>query len=622
MADEKVRVTELPVADTLREGAKILINQSGVDYQADTGMILQTQNNLSEIDPVTARSNLNLYSTSEVDTRVKLAVKATVAESVEDGLSKTAIGELFVVPQGAGAAQSFIYYRNSGTTATQVADEAGSGAIDEVRESVDKVDTRTSGANIQKGGENPIEWLDEQGKALLYMDDTGKWYMPGGLSTQELQLAALTLDQMTTGTLDVKLMENGGNKIQMEASERYLHAEVDSGGRVLFGTLKGTGEKEYLGYPLRNKVGLMKNDFFFIGDSITAFTQTTSGAYNDTNRNEKPTVTMQGWPIWAEMISEGRIKYAGLSATGGYRTDQILSTHVPVAVAAKPTFCVVLAGRNDVVQNIATATAVANLKSIYETLRKAGITPVLCSMSAQSGNTTAQDTNRYAINEFIRAYAEKYDLPFVDFHKVTTDPATGQWFSGWNYDASHPTGTGAQAMGAELYRAMAPWVGNVTPRMAESNTTPATSTNLLANPTFLNSSDNILADGWKSVAAGNSTFTTETGIKGKAWNLIADGGTMARVYQTVTVTPGTRYAFGVKVKMNTDGTNYLFVTQGTDDTGTAFLAGIRRWSKATDGFGYFYQEFTVPTGVTSVSIVAIANNMSVGQIGLFKITEV
>jgi len=621
MADEKIRLTELPKTETLRNGGVIMVNQSGVDYQAPIETVVRSANNLSEIDPAAGRSNLNVYSVAETDQQVKLAAKAYVATSVADGLAKTANGDLFVVPQGQGANKSFIYYRNNGTTATVAAEEPGAALVNSVSQKVTSIENRTDGLHSSSSSRNAFEIIDSQGKALLYIDSTGKVFLPGGLSTTDLALSGLALDSLKVTTANMREAYWNKERIMLTSAPEWAYAETDTNGLVLFGTRKDTGEKHYLGYPLKNKVGPMGNDFFFIGDSITAFSYATSAAADNNNRNESPTHCAQSWPMWATMQSKGRLMFKGLSATGGFLTSQILATHVPRAIAAKPTFCVVLAGRNDVVYNYSIDFSISNLTAIYDRLRKAGIIPVLCSMCAQTGNTTTQQTLRYQINEFIRAYADKYQLPFVDMHEATTDPATGGWYDTpmMHIDWSHPTGAGAKVMGARLVEAMTPWIRNSRVRMAVNTTVPATSDNMLDNPLFYTSADGKTPDAWTIQNQGVSELLTDATIKGKAWHVAKDSsGSAALANRTVTVVPGQKYGFGFMVKMNGTESNLCYVVANS----TTYLAGIRRWNTVTDGFGYFYQEFTAPAGVTSVTIVVSATDMSLAQMGLFKITEV
>ncbi|WP_261154737.1 hypothetical protein, partial [Serratia ficaria] len=56
---------------------------------------------------------------------------------------------------------------------------------------------------------------------------------------------------------------------------------------------------------------------------------------------------------------------------------------------------------------------------------------------------------------------------------------------------------------------------------------------------------------------------------------------------------------------------------------TIYLAGIRNWKYSTDGYGYFYYEFTAPSDYSEVTIIAKAQDgtLRVAQGGLFTIAD-
>ncbi|MCU5775138.1 GDSL-type esterase/lipase family protein [Erwiniaceae bacterium BAC15a-03b] len=546
------------------------------------------------------------------------------------GLAGTQSGDGFRVAQGVDSNESFRYYVNDNGEAVEKASQVGTALVEATKILANDVDRRTNGVQSQKKSKYPFEILDGKGKVALYIDNTGKLNSPGGAYLATLDISVLNSPELVTNLATIqKLVTNlslaiGLNVFSPKKNSRYAYSVTDTNGRVSQGVLLD-GTMEYMGLPLSQQIGQIKNDFFFIGDSITAFTETTSNDYNSTNRDQAPAVCAQGWPVWGEMLSQGRILKTGISATGGFRADQILATHVPVAVAAKPKFCVVLAGRNNIVQidSYTYEQTIKSMASIYLTLRKAGITPVCCSMSAQSGNTDAQNTMRYKLNEWIRAYAEKYSLPFVDMHKATTDPLTGEWYSGWNYDASHPTAIGAKAMGQALVDVMSLWVGGTSPRMAESNTTPATSTNLITNPLFITTSATNVPESWDVGTAGVVTLESNAAVKGSVLHLVSANGTnQASRSQTIAVTPGDVMEFSMKFKAGTETVNNAWVHYAaTPFAGGNILAGIRLWKAVTD-FGTYSQRFTVPAGVTSVFVSLSGFDLSIGQIGLFKITGI
>lgn len=105
MADQKVRITELPLAQAFTSGAKMIVNQGGIDYQISVDLLMQADNNLSEVDPVQARSNLSIYSKSEVDKLVGNGDLSALGEA--DGFKYVGMVESFsalanVIPEKAG----------------------------------------------------------------------------------------------------------------------------------------------------------------------------------------------------------------------------------------------------------------------------------------------------------------------------------------------------------------------------------------------------------------------------------------------------------------------------------------------------------------------------------------
>lgn len=66
MAENKVRLTDLPNASQISDSAVMLINQGGVDYQAKMTSFLRAGNNLSEVDPAEARANLGVAGSEEI----------------------------------------------------------------------------------------------------------------------------------------------------------------------------------------------------------------------------------------------------------------------------------------------------------------------------------------------------------------------------------------------------------------------------------------------------------------------------------------------------------------------------------------------------------------------------
>ncbi|HHQ6553300.1 TPA: SGNH/GDSL hydrolase family protein [Serratia fonticola] len=475
------------------------------------------------------------------------------------------------------------------------------------------IDRRTNGIKLV-ASDGAFIWADINSRQSMKINPNGDKVLYGKT-------------QANTLTVTESINMGDTQTIPSEGSS-YITAWVGKNFRVAFGLRNDRRTVDLHGVPLTTQRGALPNDVFSIGDSITAY-GTASSQPNASGTLYPPLTNAQSWASWAMLMTNGQYSYVGSSATPGYTTAQVLATHVPKAIAAKPTFCIVMCGRNDVVQGIdIESVTIPAMTSIFRQLRFAGIIPVVCSMSAQSGNTDAQNIARYKINDFCRQYAVKYGLPFVDLHAATTDPLTGGWIAGYNQDVSHPTPLGAKAMGKAVADAMAQWQAPTTPQKAESATTPAGSNNILTNPLFIDSSAGLPAD-WSTDVAGSVAITQESNIKGNIWTVTGSASPYPRYYRTITVEPGKKYGFGFMMKISGTGAApswmscYAKAGNSLSDTaGDIYLGGVRGWRLTAD-WGYYYFESVIPTGVTQMTIIiqAQSGSISLAQMGVFKITD-
>ncbi|SNR73849.1 GDSL-like Lipase/Acylhydrolase family protein [Methylobacillus rhizosphaerae] len=475
--------------------------------------------------------------------------------------------------------------------------------VDDLTVRVNGVDSRTEGINSQTESVHPYEIVDAAGKTPFYITDVGVTTMPGGAETVRVESPNIVL--------------NGLDRIVgSESSDPYPHLEMDRNGRVLWATLPGTGEKLYLGFPLHNHRGPLSGDFFAIGDSITAYGVAWSGA-NASGTSYSPCLNDQSWHAWASMKTKGRLRLTGISATGGYTVTQVKNVHLPNAIVAKPTFCVVMCGRNDIVQGLDIDTVtIPAFKSIFLQLRRAGIIPVVCTMSAH-GNSS-NNTRRIAehrLNAWLRAYAKQYALPFVDLHRYTVDPLTGDWISGYNQDVSHPNGTGASAMGDALIAGLEDWTATTWTARADEQIAAGLSQNLIQNALFL-TNDGINPTDWTISTEGTSVIETDAEVKGNVWTFSDQ-----ESYLTVAATTGQRMQLGFFAK--TASQFDCYVVAG-DSSSTTNLAGIRNWKTNISDLGYFSYEFVVPDGITQLTVKTKAASAacSLAQISLIKLTEI
>ncbi|HHN6278777.1 TPA: SGNH/GDSL hydrolase family protein, partial [Klebsiella pneumoniae] len=262
------------------------------------------------------------------------------------------------IPEG-----STTYYRSpdDSSLAVEVINNAGTlqptgrkmpsqDAVSAVDEKINETNTRTEGLKTSEKSVNPFEIIDNAGRTPFFINDIGIVNAPGGISTKSIDgLDNISVENMSTSDLTAKVVTT--EKINAESDNGYPFPVIDLNGRVLWYWDAVTGRPVCLGEPLTNHRGPLPGDIFAIGDSITAYGVAWSGA-NASGTSYAPCINDQSWHGWASLFTNGRIQLAGISATGGYTVTQVKNVHLPNAIAADPTFCVVMCGRNDIVQGI------------------------------------------------------------------------------------------------------------------------------------------------------------------------------------------------------------------------------------------------------------------------------
>lgn len=541
---------------------------------------------------------------------------ATAQAAINDGTIP--LNAVFTV-RGQTAELWLLEYQNINSIVTPVLDEFGvqrsspaTAFVNQVRDlavvaddRATSVDRRTQGFSSTSRADDILEFVTITGKKFGRVDDTGMWHLPGGVNVNSLDILKILL---------------GDNSISQGATGNYIFSLIADNRRPFGLRNDGLGTIEYQGIPLTNIRGQLPNVVAYAGDSISAFTEATTGGFSSTVRDLAPLVCAQGWPIWAQHSSNGLVRYSGVYATGGFTTAQILQTHIPRVIASKPSLCVVLAGRNDIYQRINLGTTLGNFRNIFTSLRQAGIVPVVCTLSAQSGNDAQQKTLEASINNWLVSYANKYGLPLVDLHSATINPQTGEWIAGYNYDASHPKAIGAQAMGQRLSETLIKWIAPTYPRIAVEQSVPATHPNQIPNPLFY-TNDGVNPEGWTVITPGISSIDTDADVKGKVWQL-ANGADRSI---TIPVVSGASYGFGFMFKTISENNCEVYIVAGSDRNATGgYLAGIKNWQGNTGKFGVFYDEFTVPEGISVVTVCIRSDGtaLSLGQMSLPKLEEV
>jgi lysophospholipase L1-like esterase len=231
------------------------------------------------------------------------------------------------------------------------------------------------------------------------------------------------------------------------------------------------------------------NTVMALGDSITAH------GYTALNGVPYADLDPQAYLLWASMLSQGQIVFSGVAATSSFKLADIIATHLPTVLAAKPAACLLLGGTNDIGLT-SLATMYTQAAFIFTSLASAGTLPVVCTIPPRAGDSATLMKQLAQYNAWLTRYAQSHGLPLVDFYNHLVDPATGGWLSGLNLDSVHPNGAGAKVMGQLIsdvlcgtnWVTLKPTSGvlpAVFPYLAANNTDTAT---LLTNPLMLTDS--------------------------------------------------------------------------------------------------------------------------------------
>lgn len=608
-----VNVYEYSGAGTLNEYLYAPCQEDG-----EPMFIVQWEMIRQEIKDYSDSVNANVTEINDILQQIQSIISgSTIFKTVPEGVASTSDGGYFYVIRDASSGIAVDIYQNVGGTGIYQNNIANFVRVNKNSDEIDAINLRTGGLLTKAGGKYFVCFIDGKGKTPFFIDLDGYVNAPKGIKS-----SSIISDSFDIGKLFASII-SGAKTINASQNGPYPLAETDKAtGKALFATRKD-GTKEYLGEPLVRTRGLVRNRCFFIGDSISANGISDYFTNSDGYKNSA-TYESRSWHMWASIMSGGRVLISGGSATGGYTTAQIMNIHLPVAIADKPDFCIVMGGRNDVVQGIdIDSVTIPNLKKIYWSLRRAGIIPVLCTMSAQ-GNST--DDNRrkaeHKINKFIREYASKNKLPLVDLHARTVDPITGDWLAGYNADVSHPVSVGAKVMGQAVIDDFSDWLTKNKPFMAAENLTYPLVNNYVKNPLFVNLTDGKISD-YTYVIEGETSQESDSVVPGNVVSM-----RNSRLEQVVNLTDAGRYAFGFKVKKS-KGTKIAACLKKGDSSSTVYVAGIREWTNSIDEYGYYYSEFVLGSGdVGDFTIILQASDVETsepeitptyfGQLGIFK----
>lgn len=291
--------------------------------------------------------------------------------------------------------------------------------------------------------------------------------------------------------------------------------------------------------------------FAVLGDSIS------EQNYTGDDFSEK------GYAVWASILSNGGLAFdnsLNFGVSGDKAADALL--RVGDVIAARPAFCAVLIGTNDIGSGAGDAittyaSMIASIEAIYDALIRAGICviaiPILPKSDAAQSATKQAQLNR--VNTWIRRYCfsstDKIILadPFeslVDYTLTTGVPIGGHagGTTAMTTDGVHPSKRGAWLIGKAIVDALGSRISSIRLLQHSTNDTyDATHNptgNLLANGLFTGTTgtdgqgaSGDFGTGWTAA----STLATGTIVGSKVNKTLSNGQTIPQ-QRIVCAAPG------------------------------------------------------------------------------------
>jgi lysophospholipase L1-like esterase len=206
-----------------------------------------------------------------------------------------------------------------------------------------------------------------------------------------------------------------------------------------------------------------RNTVVLFGDSITALNQ--MGDDIEAGAANFYCVSSFGFFTWANVLLGQRFKILKNAGIGGNTTTQMLARIQTDVINYAPSFCTVVAGANDIMQNVSTATVKSNLLTIYQTLISNGINVIAGTIPpiSSAGTTTAQKQAIIEVNNYIRSLKNTLkNFILIDWFEDLVNPATGGYATNLCIsDYVHPSVQGAYKMGYKMYSILDPIIPKI-----------------------------------------------------------------------------------------------------------------------------------------------------------------
>lgn len=319
----------------------------------------------------------------------------------------------------------------------------------------------------------------------------------------------------------------------------------------------------------------------------------------------------------AVLVSGGRLIHTTPFATAGFRSDEIIATHLANAIASTADVIPVLAGTNDIAQGIPNTTIATNLVTMWAAIKQAGKLPVACTVPPNNAWTNAQRKQLRALNLWIASQAARHSsgLPLADYFTGLVGPTTGIYDSGLlltDGTNTHPNGNGAAIMGPILFNALDRFLpGGTMPLMAYGDSTGnAASGNRMDNPLMLRATVAApVPDGVGVTTPGSpvNVYSTPAAVApgvGNTLHVVTGIGASASLLRCFlssnAVTPGDRVVFGFRIGWAPAAHATLKLALVNADDGVTNIGGFKLWDTTIPPGSVWWEEIVVPAGVVNI----------------------
>lgn len=250
----------------------------------------------------------------------------------------------------------------------------------------------------------------------------------------------------------------------------------------------------------------------------------------------------QGWPVNACLIAGLQIiRNAGIAGDTIYQMGARLQADV---IDYAPDACIVAGLTNDYpfASNATMALALDEYESICIQLLAASILPIVVVPPTKDTGAASART----VRPFLYALAKYYGLPVIDQYRITADPSTGLYRSGYSSDGTHPNTTG-----------MAPMAVEGAAVLAAIRSAPSA-------PIYLSAYDETTAGNFQNLARNGCFSRVSSSPTPDGWTVNATGATQTVV--PVTPTYATPWATGNTFTYDKAGTTQVYALYGQNIT--------------------------------------------------------